>query len=76
MAFGDRMVVEIEDLCTALGVGKNTAYSLLINGEIDAFKIGTVWKIPVSSIDAYVNKKCEDFKEEKETKQLCKITNQ
>lgn len=62
-----RAVIEIEDLCCTLGIGKNTAYSLLTSGEIDAFKIGTVWKIPLKSIDDYINKKCQ------EQRQMCKI---
>ena len=64
----DRMLIEIEDLCHTLGIGKNTAYSLLTNGEIDAFKIGTVWKIPMKSINEYIDKKCEERK-----KSMCEI---
>lgn len=67
MVMANKAVIEIEDLCAALGIGKNTAYSLLTSGEIDAFKIGTVWKIPTKSIDEYINKKC------KEHKHMCKI---
>jgi excisionase family DNA binding protein len=63
-----KAVIEIDDLCSYLGIGKNTAYSLLTSGEIDAFKIGTVWKIPVSSIDEYISRKCEQHK-----KQMCEI---
>lgn len=65
-----KAVIEIEDLCSYLGIGKNTAYSLLTSGEIDAFKIGTVWKIPIASIDNYINRKCKQMKT-----QMCKIIN-
>ncbi len=63
-----KAVIEIDDLCTYLEIGKNTAYSLLTSGEIDAFKIGTVWKIPIKSIDDYISRKCEQTK-----KQMCEI---
>jgi excisionase family DNA binding protein len=65
----EKMVVEIDDLCTMLGVGKNTAYSLLTSGEIDAFKIGAVWKIPVKSIENYIDNKCNQYKT------MCKLIN-
>ena len=55
-------VYEIEDLCKFLKIGKNTAYELLNNGEIDCFKIGSCWKIPGSSIREYINRKCKERK--------------
>lgn len=64
----DRTLIEIEGLCHTLGIGKNTAYNLLTSGEIDAFKIGTVWKIPVKSVDDYIERKCVEHKQE-----ICKI---
>lgn len=60
----ERLLIEIEDLCRAFGIGKNTAYSLLTSGEIDAFKIGTVWKIPMKSVEAYMDRKCEQHRNE------------
>ena len=58
----EKKLVEIDDLCNMLNIGKNTAYSLLTSGEIDALKIGTVWKIPVKSINDYIDNKCKEFK--------------
>lgn len=55
-------VYEIEDLCRALKIGKNTAYELLNNGEIDCFKIGSCWKIPVESVRSYIQRKCNERK--------------
>lgn len=40
-----------------LSVGKNTLYALLNSGEIQAFRIGKVWKIPRKSVTAYVEGK-------------------
>ena len=61
-------LVEIDGLCSMLGIGKNTSYDLLNNGDIDAFKIGTVWKIPRKSVEDFINRKCNERK-----KFMCKI---
>lgn len=55
-------IIEIDGLCQMLNVGKNTAYNLLTNNEINAFKVGSVWKIPVDSIDEYISRKCNESK--------------
>lgn len=55
-------IVEIDGLCSMLNIGKNTAYNLLTSGEIDSFKVGSVWKIPVSSINDYIERKCRETK--------------
>lgn len=52
-------VLEIDGLCQMLNIGKNTAYNLLVNEEIQAFKVGSVWKIPMGSVYAYINSKCQ-----------------
>lgn len=38
-------LVTIEEVCDILAIGKNTAYRLLKNQEIAAFRIGRMWKI-------------------------------
>lgn len=48
-------LISIDELCKALMVGKSTAYSLLRNGSIKAFKIGRIWKIPKNALSQYVN---------------------
>ena len=68
MAMKERLVMEIDGLCEILGIGKNTAYQLLNDQEIDAFKVGTVWKIPKKSVEEYINRKCNDRK-----KIMCEI---
>lgn len=55
-------IIEIDGLCKMLNIGKNTAYNLLTSGEIDSFKVGSVWKIPVSSINEYIERKCREPK--------------
>ncbi len=47
-------MVTIDELCEMLAIGRNTAYSLLKSGEIKAFKIGRIWKIPRDAVSEYV----------------------
>ncbi len=58
------LILEIDGLCEALAIGKNTAYDLLNNGEIDCFKVGSCWKIPVTSVQDYINRKCKERKKD------------
>ena len=39
-----------------LGIGENTLYKLLNSGELGAFKIGKIWKIPRKEPDKYIDK--------------------
>ena len=39
-----------------LGVGENTLYRLLKSGELGAFRIGRIWKIPRKELDKYIDK--------------------
>lgn len=52
-------LVTIEEICEILSIGKNTAYRLLKNREISAFRIGRMWKIPRESVTNYIrNSSC------------------
>lgn len=53
-------IIEIDGLCEMLNIGKNTAYNLLTSGEIDSFKVGSVWKIPITSVNEYIERKCRE----------------
>lgn len=47
-------LVTIEEVCDILAIGKNTAYRLLKNQEIAAFRIGRMWKVPRESVTNYI----------------------
>lgn len=47
-------LLTIEELCEALYIGRNTAYALLNQGKIKAFKIGRTWKIPRIALEEYI----------------------
>lgn len=51
-------LIRIEDLCEMLGIGKNTAYGLLQDKKIKAFRIGRSWKIPKKSVEIYILSRC------------------
>ena len=38
--------VTIDEIMEKLNVGRNTVYALLKNKQIEAFRIGRIWKIP------------------------------
>lgn len=50
-------IITIDELCDMLQIGKNTAYRLLLNGEIQAFKIGRIWKIPKQAVISFILQK-------------------
>ncbi len=50
-------LLSIEDLCSTLNIGRNTAYTLLQNGEIPAFRVGRKWKITKESLEQYISEK-------------------
>lgn len=53
-------IMQFEEVMRYLDIGKNTLYGLLKSGEINAFKIGKVWKIPRKSVEDYINKSLSD----------------
>jgi excisionase family DNA binding protein len=49
-------VLSVDQLCEILYIGRNTAYKLLISGEIGAFRIGRTWKISSAALEDYIMK--------------------
>lgn len=52
-------LMTVESTAEILMTGKGAVYQLLATGELKAFKIGRVWKIPMSSINDFVNERLE-----------------
>jgi excisionase family DNA binding protein len=46
-------ILTVEELMKLLWIGKNKAYELLQSRQINAFRIGKVWKIPRKSVEEY-----------------------
>ena len=55
-------LITIEQVMAILKVGKNTAYHLLEDKEIEAFRIGNKWKIPRSSVYKYIQVQTHNVK--------------
>jgi len=47
-------ILTVEDVMELLYIGRNTVYRLLSSGELKAFRIGHVWKIPRTSLDEFI----------------------
>ena len=47
-------ILNVDQYCDILNVGKSTGYKLLKCGKIKGFKIGAKWKIPTKSIERFV----------------------
>ena len=47
-------LVTIDELCDILMIGRNTAYKLLNEKRLKAFRIGRVWKISRQSVLDYI----------------------
>ncbi len=43
-------LITFDELCTRLMISETTAYRLLRSGEIEAFKLGSHWKIPSDAV--------------------------
>lgn len=53
----DSNIINMEDLCEWLMIGRTTASRLLNSGAIKAFKINRIWKIPRGSVIDYIKEK-------------------
>lgn len=48
-------VLTVEQVCSALSMGKNSVYNLLRNGVIKSIKIGKKYLIPKSFLIDFIN---------------------
>lgn len=49
-------LITLEELCERLMISESTAYRLMRSGEIEAFKLGSHWKIPANSVRNFISK--------------------
>ncbi|MDD4599849.1 MAG: helix-turn-helix domain-containing protein [Negativicutes bacterium] len=47
-------ILTVDELCEALMIGKNAAYTLLSSGQLKAFRYNRVWKVPKQSVIEYI----------------------
>lgn len=53
--YGD--ILNIDELCEVLLIGKNTAYKLLESGELKGFRFGRTWKISKVAVEDFILKR-------------------
>ena len=59
MFYNDYEVMTAYEAMDYLGIGENTLYRLLKSGDLGAFRIGRIWKIPRKELDKYIDKSLE-----------------
>jgi len=59
-------ILTVSDLMEILYIGQNYAYKLLNEGSISAFRVGKSWRIPRSSINAFILRSCNNLNQNKQ----------
>lgn len=49
-------ILNINQLCTALGIGRNKAYALINSNQISCMRIGKTIKVPKYCLTEYIRK--------------------
>ena len=49
-----RDLLNVEEVCEILSIGKNAAYRLLASGKIQCFRHNRVWKVPKEGVIEYI----------------------
>lgn len=60
MFHNDYDVLTAYEAMDYLGIGENTLYRLLNSGELGAFRIGRIWKVPRKELDKYIDKSVKE----------------
>ena len=55
--YGD--VLTLDDVCEILMIGRNRARELLVSGQISAFRLGRMWKIPKIAMEEYLKRQAK-----------------
>ena len=55
--FIQKEILTREEVMDILKIGRSTFYKLLQSGELKGFKEGNRYKVPIESIEEYVNKR-------------------
>lgn len=55
-------MLSIDELCSMLRIGRNKAYLMLKNKEINAFKNGRLWMIPKEAVIEYVANRGTEYR--------------
>ena len=50
-------LMTLDELCETLMIGRSTAYQLMKSGDLGAFRIGRIWKIPKAGVLDYLQER-------------------
>ena len=50
-------LMTLDELCETLMIGRSTAYKLMKSGDLGAFRIGRIWKIPKAGVLDYLHER-------------------
>jgi excisionase family DNA binding protein len=53
---GEALLLTVEQAADRLGLGRTKTYQLMWSGEIEAVKIGRSVRVPVASLDQFVER--------------------
>lgn len=59
-------IMELEQVCEALKIGRNTLYTLLKEEKIKALRIGRIWKIPKINLIKFVEENSGNYRDDDE----------
>jgi excisionase family DNA binding protein len=60
------VLLGVEDAGRLLGCGRTLVYQLIRSGRLQAIKLGTLTKVPMSSIEAFIDQAVIDARSERE----------
>ncbi|MEN6412819.1 MAG: helix-turn-helix domain-containing protein [Veillonellales bacterium] len=50
----EKLALHVSDAASLLSVSSQRIYQMIHNNELDAYKAGKAWKIPVEALEAYM----------------------
>lgn len=50
-------VLEMEEVCAALKLSRNSVYRILKSGELKGYQYGRIWKVPKVAVIMFIKKK-------------------
>ena len=60
MNINEDHILSMDEFCKLLDIGKNVAYNLLNTGQVKAFRLGRLWRIPKSSVETFVQERMKE----------------
>jgi excisionase family DNA binding protein len=60
---GERRLLTVEEIATALRVSKMTVYRLIREGELRTERIGRQFRVPPENLEAYLQRNYADYRQ-------------